>query len=133
MSALGVVGDYTVRRVIGDAAGASQNVGNSVVVDVITWGIFIAERDATTAGVFPEPGIDQADWMAYGNVFVPLREDIAGNNVRLPVWLRVDNRSMRKVNENHQDVVLVVHSVLRNVAIFHFWMAGRYLVSHGQR
>jgi len=132
-SGLGVFGDYTVRRVVGTLSVMSNNVADVAVMDQFAWGIYIAEKDAVLAGGTPEPLSDPADWFGFGTGAVSLAS-AGGVAATYPMLVyAVDTRAMRKVNENHQDVVFRIEAPAANVADVLLVLTGRLLVSHGQR
>ena len=132
-SGLGVFGDYTIRRVIGTFAGASRNIGDSLEIDVIHWAIYVAENDALAAIAFPDVGVDVADWLAFGTLFVGLSQQNAnaGSDNRPVMTTPLESRSMRKVNNNHQSPVLVVTASSGNTSSIRVMFFLRILVSHG--
>ena len=130
---LGVRGDFTLRRVHGVIATTSENNGQATTLDGFCWGIIVAGRDAVAAGAVPDPVSDASDWLAYGTGFVSLAS-AGGLDTNHPMTTHViDNKSMRKVNENNQDVILRMEALAGNVATISVHAAGRLLVSHGQR
>ena len=132
LNVLGVLGDYTVRRIHGKIWAASELGNEGLNHDGFFYGIGVIEDDAVAAGAFPDPRNDAFDWMAYGQVGVSLQG--AFSALIHPTTTEViDNKSMRKVNENHQSLVLVMDSFQTNQAIISVLTAGRFLVSHGQR
>ena len=131
-SVLGIAGDYTVRRIRGFLSAVSVNNGSSIVQNTISWGIYIAGKDAATASAFADPQSDPTDWMAFGTFGVELFEPGPVGTVRPWVNVEIDNKSMRKVNENHQVPVLMIMSNTGNVGNMQVNTAGRILVSHGR-
>ncbi len=132
LPAMGIHGDYTVRRIHGKIwavsdAGAEQNNPDGFV-----WGITVMGDDSVGGGTFPEPRLDAADWMAYGEVAVSLQGGFSAGVHPLSEAV-IDNKSMRKVNENHQALVLVMDALALNSNSISVSTAGRFLVSHGQR
>ena len=66
LAALGVLGDYTIRRVLGKI-GYVNNLGSeSASTDYFTWGVIVVSDDAVAAGAIPSPRLDNADWLAHG-------------------------------------------------------------------
>ncbi len=133
LSALGVIGDYTVRRNLGKIAATSENAGESNAIDGFGWGIRIADDDAVAAGALPEVVEDASNWLAFGQVFVSLASFGGSTSVHPLVIDLIDSKAMRKVNENHQSVVLSMQAVSGNQATISVHASGRLLVSHGQR
>ena len=132
LSALGVIGDYTVRRVLGRISAVSIAAAENNSVDFLTWGLYVAENDAIGIPAFPEPRVDPADWFGYGTVLVPLH-GVFSVGTHPPALEHFDTRAMRKINENHQGVVMVFESPPALEANINVNVVGRILVSHGRR
>ena len=131
---LGVIGDYTVRRLHMLIGSTSENNGEATTLDGYVWGVGVISQDAFNAGVFPDPKADAYDWLAFGGRYVPLSS--AGGLATNHPYVQeiVDNRSMRKVNENSQALVIILDNpAVNNVATISIRLMGRLLVSHGQR
>ena len=135
LSALGVVGDFTLRRLHMTLIAQSQAASESSSQDHYTWGVYVAGNDALAAGAtsLPDPESDAADWLAFGFVWASLESTGFSTGIHPIERAVVDNRSMRKVNENNQSLVLVVHVNSTNSGGVDLQAAGRFLVSHGQR
>ena len=128
----GVFGDYTVRRVLGKLFMASLNATESGAIDMVAWGLLIADRDAVAAGALPETVSDAADWFGFGQEGVSLQGSLTAGNHPMTVGV-TESRAMRKVNENNQDVVLRIEAHGSNIGSINMTSAGRILVSHGHR
>ncbi len=101
LSALGVVGDFTVRRFHMLIGGMSLNTTDISGLDSITYGVYVAGNDSVVGGTLADPASDPADWMVFGSLYVPLSSAGGLATTHPLVQHRVDNRSMRRVNENH--------------------------------
>ena len=132
MSALGVIGDYTVRRIRGSIAVQSALGVEDNAAQELTYGILVADVDAVAGAALPESDEDPADWMAYGVVFTSAMGSFSAGVHPLEV-VEIDNKAMRKVNENHQQLVMILDSHPANAGNLVVQTAGRFLVSHGRR
>ncbi len=132
-SGLGVFGDYTIRRIVGDIMGVSADATNSNETLLFAFGVYVGEHDAVVALAFPELQSDPADYMMFGNLMVPNTAMAGATGDNSSGQVHFDNHSMRRVNENHQDVVLLIQADASNADTASITVAGRYLVSHGQR
>ena len=134
MDALGVFGDYTVRRLHLVIGATSNNGAEASSFDHFTWGITVVNSDAAAAGFgsLPNPELDAADWMAFGTEMVSLQGAFSAGFHPLQT-IKVDNRSMRKVNENNQELVHIFRGGSANTGTIDVLTTGRMLVSHGQR
>ena len=129
---LGVIGDYTVRRVRGELTCQALVGVETNQAEQLTWGLFIAEADAVAASVVPEADNDAADWFGYGVVFMDAQGSFSAG-IHPSRFAVIDSKSMRKVNENHQRLVLVIDASGNNIGNVGVHTAGRFLVSHGRR
>ena len=132
LGALGVIGDYTIRRLVGVVSAISAFAAENSTMDRLVFGVIVMEDDALAAGVAPDPVSDAADWMAFGFLYVAMHGTFTAGNHPMSTFA-LDNRSMRKVNENHQSPVLVVEAPGNNISSIVFCTSGRMLVSHGRR
>ncbi len=133
LAGLGIFGDYTIRRILGWIAGSSRNVGESVELDKLVYAISIQDDDAVSASVEPNPVTDPSDWMQFGSLPIPLTITGASGSVHPMSVGAIDNKSMRKVNENHATPMFVVEAPSFNTGTVGWFMSLRFLVSHGQR
>ena len=133
LSALGIFGDYTVRRLLGMVWAVSESGTARNSLDRFAWGVIIASRDAVLGGATPDPLSDAADWFAFGEGAVSLAGTGASNTIHPTTTLTIDSKAMRKVNENNQDVILRLEAPAGNFANVNILTMGRMLVSHGQR
>ncbi len=132
LAALGVFGDYTVRRVLGKLFMVSTNATESSVLDHVAWGLIVSDKDAVAAGALPEPFTDAADWFGFGEAAVSIQGSFSAS-IHPVTEVLIESRAMRKVNENNQNVVLRVEADTANVVSISMVTVGRLLVSHGQR
>ena len=128
----GILGDYTVRRIRGVISATSALGSESNTTDYVAWGIGVLEADADIANVFPEPLTDPFDWFGYGHVMVSLQGGFTAA-IHPMTLIELDVRSMRKVNENHQVLVMVLEAPAGNTGNVVLNIVGRLLVSHGLR
>ncbi len=130
LSALGVFGDYTIRRVrwsLGLQELDAENTNGAF--QVVFWGMTVVSNDALASGVgaIPDPVSDPADWFGYGTA---MYQTLDTGKESVAREYQFDVRSMRKVNENGQTPVLVFSvNTGETVGLTH---AGRVLVSHGR-
>ena len=134
LSALGIFGDYTIRRVRWSLWLHNTDAESAVNYPLAVYlGMTIITSDAFASGVgaTPDPTDDAADWFAYhvAPYFVTSATQASGNTADLRVY-EWDERSMRRVNENSQVPVLVL-ALAPNETAQVAW-AGRMLVSHGR-
>ncbi len=132
LSALGVVGDYTIRRVharVGLQSLQTVSTANAVQVFV---GATVASNDALVVGLtaLPDPRVDAGDWFIYGTVSVS--ESTLGTDRPPMSELVIDSHAMRRVNENNQAPVLLVQAPAALSSDINFSVSGRMLVSHGR-
>jgi len=133
LSGLGIFGDYTVRRIRGAIAMTSFAAGASQAILGLAWGITILENDALALGALPEPINDPVDWMGYGTLYVGQTAPGTSVAIHPTESLVIDGKSMRKVNENHQSVVMILQWLSTTDETLRIEVSGRMLVSHGQR
>ena len=131
-SGLGIFGDYTIRRIVGSLAVTSDSVAEAESPMLLLYGVYIGEDDAIVAGAFPELDADPADWMMFGTVYLNSIGAFSAG-VHPVVERQFDNRSMRKVNENHQSPMFLITNPATTTEAVKVSVAGRFLVSHGQR
>ncbi len=131
-SGLGVFGDFTIRRIRGTLAVTSQSSVEGTVPQGLAWGIYVAELDAFTANALPEPVVDPVDWLGFGEVYAS-EHGIFAADVHVPTIVPIETKAMRKVNENHQAIVLVFQWLTSTDQTLSVVSSGRVLVSHGQR
>ncbi len=134
LQAIGIFGDFTVRRLLGKIWAISTRASEANSYDSFAYGVIVATNDAVAVGptALPTPRNDAADWMAFGEVAVPQTSTglVASSH---PLHTEViDNKSMRKVNENNQTLVLILSAEGAQDSIL-VQTQGRMLVSHGQR
>ena len=129
---LGVIGEYTIRRIVGKIAGISSSVGGSDSINLLTWGVYIGEDDAVAGGVFPEPLQDPVDWFLYGSMMVSNSRFDTGGGMAMTSEV-FDGRSMRKVNENHQTPIMRVENSSGSPDTVLVHTVGRTLYSIGRR
>ena len=133
LTALGVFGDFTIRRMrwtLGAIDADVESVADEITV--LHWGMTIVSLDAFNSGggALPDPRDDAADWFGYGTVMLAARTGGTGSPESM-IPLTEDGRAMRKVNENSHVVALVFSTdVGRTVKLS---AAGRMLVSHGRQ
>ena len=133
LTALGVVGDYTIRRVRWSLAVRNNDAETGADTPVPFYlGMTVATSDAFASGVgaLPSPEDDSADWFAYHAKHYFVGGTLTGRFEQYNQW-DLDERSMRKVNENSQMPVLVFAIPTGETASVAF--AGRILVSHGRQ
>jgi len=132
-AALGVFGDFTIRRLRWEMSATVATVEVTPEATPLWFGVTVVSSDAfnTGSGALPDPQLDSADWMAWGVMLVPTDPDAGGQVTDAFVYRTVDNRSMRKVNENSQVVALVFSAIAGFTIRVNF--AGRILVSHGRQ
>ncbi len=128
---LGVFGDYTIRRIRGVLVAQSLDTSEELTAQSLHVGIIVLEDDALAAGASPDVRTDAADWMFWGVVFMSAQGSFSAA-VHPLSQLVIDNKSMRKVNENHQSLVMVLEAGAANTSGIQVQTAGRFLVSHGR-
>ena len=129
---LGVFGNFTVRRIHMRIYTTSALGTETNVMEVLHYGVGIFENDAVVANVFPEVDADPFDWFVYGSIGVSLASAGLTAGVHPMQAENVDNKSMRKVNANHQQPALLVQSAAANAGNVTASVIGRMLVSHGR-
>jgi len=130
LASLGIVGDYTIRRVRWALAMRDEDVETNGLPRFLNWGMTVVSSDAFSSGVgaIPDPANDNADWWGYGSAGYFELE----TGFETPRYVyEYDVRSMRKVNENSQIPALVLSLAPGRVVSFSFF--GRILVSHGRQ
>jgi len=129
---LGILGDYTVRRIRGELGFVSQSALDSHSMASVWWGVTVVSNDALAVGAtaLPNPRVDSADWMLHGVAYVEENGIEGSTRGRMP---NLETKSMRKVNENNQSVVLVIDLDASVAADVNVYAAGRILVSHGRQ
>jgi len=128
LAALGVQGDYTLRRLLGSIAVTSAIGLESNGIDFLTWGVGIIEDDAVAAAAMPDVRTDPFPWLAFGHSYASLQGSFAADVHPLQVY-PVESKAMRKVNDNHQSIVMVVEADAQNEGNLVFQTSGRFLVS----
>ena len=130
LTALGVFGDYTVRRVRWSLYARDIDAESTDVAQVAAWGLVIVNIDAFNSGVgaLPDPLSDAADWFGHG--YVAYSSLLAAGRDTSRVY-ELDNRAMRRVNENSQVPIIVLAGIAGET--MHFAFGGRLLVSHGRQ
>ena len=133
LATLGVVGDFTIRRLRWEMSATVATVEAVPEATPLWFGVMVVSSDAfnSGSGALPSPRDDAGDWMAWGVMLVPTDPDAGGQVTDAFVYRTVDNRSMRKVNENSQVVAIVLECLLGFTVRVNY--AGRILVSHGRR
>jgi len=129
LTALGIFGDYTIRRTRFNLSLVLASVEATITPNYLWYGCSVQGADAvaTGGGALPNPLDDAADWYVWG--VVPFNDDpTAGSQEHFSV--EVDSRAMRRVNENSQRPVLSLF-LEAGVDVFAKF-AGRMLVSHGR-
>ena len=132
LESLGVAGDYTVRRLRGIIAATSAAGTETNSVDFLTWGAYVADVDAVNASAFAESDEDPADWFAFGHLMVPLQGAFSAAIHGMSQNV-IDNRAMRKVNENHQTIMLMIDASATNLGNLVVTTVGRMLISYGRQ
>ena len=132
LSALGVFGNYTIRRLVGYVTGQLVSVVELNEFDNIMWGCYVIEADALLASAEAEPNADANDWFAFGTFPIEGRSSGGNSAVHIMNTMTLDNHSMRKVNNNHQTPVMVIQASSLNTSSVRVQTAGRLLVSHGR-
>jgi len=133
LSALGVQGDYTIRRVRASLALWDTDIETTQRFVTVYWGMTIVSVDAEASGsgALADPRTDSADWFGYGTAMYPVVPTVSGApSAQGYRWFDIDVRSMRKVNENSQVAVMLLNMVAGENALYQ--VAGRMLVSHGR-
>ncbi len=130
LTALGIFGDYTVRRVLGKIWATSSNAAESGGIDIVTWGLLVADADAVAGAALPNPVTDAADWFGFGAIGVSMQGGFSAG-VHPLHEVPLESRAMRKVNENNQQVIVRLAAAAANVASVSVQMSGRFLVSRG--
>jgi len=133
LTALGVFGDYTVRRTRFElGARVASTEANQFLVS-LWYGCIVVGLDAfaSGSGAVADPQDDNADWFVYGVLQVPTFPGATGQVTDAFRQVSVDSRLMRKVNENNQ-VIALVFSTTTGVSV-QLNFAGRILVSHGRQ
>jgi len=132
LSDLGVVGDYTIRRVRWTLGLRNIDLTFTRRIVTVYWGMTVVGRDAfgSGSGAVGDPRQDANDWFGYGTVMYATDVTLVEPSVLLESR-DIDVRSMRKVNENNSLPVLVLSVVAGETALFN--IAGRLLVSHGRQ
>jgi len=131
--ALGIVGDYTIRRVRWRLAVNNADAEDAVnTANMLFAGMVVVSADAFASGVgaLPNPISDASPWWAYHTLPYFVGGTLTGRNEAYQHY-ELDERSMRKVNENSQVPALVFALITGGTANVTF--AGRILVSHGRR
>ncbi len=94
-----IAADSTIVRVRGRLSISSADVNPGGAFG--SFGAIVVNADAFVVGVtaVPDPISDEADWMIHGNWSIePTR--IGNTDISVaPVYLTIDNKSMRKMNE----------------------------------
>ena len=129
---LGVFGDFTIRRLHATLLTTSALGSETNVMDQVVYGAGVFEVDAITAGAFPDPLEDAFDWFAFGSVGVSLASAGLTAGVHPMQSEKIDSKSMRKVNANHQQPGMIVFSSAFNAGNITWTLGGRMLVSHGR-
>ena len=128
---LGIIGDYTIRRVRWSFWLHNIDAESTVNVPLAVYmGMTVISADAFGSGVgaSPDPLDDAADWWAYHVAPYFVTAAVATDaDRRVYEW---DERSMRRVNENSSVPALILSLAANETAQFAF--AGRMLVSHGR-
>ena len=132
LSSLGVIGDYTIRRLryeLSTLMATTETIPEGVP---LFYGVIVVNQDAfgSGAGALPSPSSDAADWMSWGVILTPADPNATGQVTDAMRFVTVDNRSMRKVNENSQVIALVLETLVGFTIRVNY--AGRLLVSHGR-
>ena len=134
LALLGIVGDYTIRRVRWHVGIHDTDAFTTVREVLVYWGMTVVSIDAFLAGPgsLPDPRTDSADWFGYG-VLTYITENLGNFFGWAPnrIAADLDVRSMRKVNENNEAIALVFSTVAGEQAEVAF--GGRLLVSHGRQ
>ncbi len=131
---IGVFGDYTVRRLHGMLWCVSDAAAEANNPDALVWGVGVMSTDAVAAGGTPDPLTDVYDWLAFGQVAVSRQGSFSVNKHPMTSAV-IESKSMRRVNENSQTLVLRIEALTgsANDSAISVRTAGRFLVSHGQR
>ena len=97
--------DATVVRIRGVLGVMQTGIGTQV-----TWtaGLIVCNTDqVATAGAMPNPASEDADWIwHYGQRNFCQRDAGGGLNNINPVYVTIDNKSMRKMKENEKTLAL---------------------------
>ncbi len=129
---LGVHGDYTIRRVRGKIFATSALGSETNVMESLGYGAGIFQSDAVAVTAFPEIFADPFDWFIYGIIGVSLASAGLTAGVHPLMTEVIDNKSMRKVNENHQEAGLIMESSAANAGNITITVSGRMLISYGR-
>ena len=134
-AALGIFGDYTIRRTLMSCILSSGAASSSIEHHGLVVACGILEDDAVAASVFPDPATDPYDWFLYDTLWVQQDTNSVGaTSVQARASRKdVGSKSMRKVNENHQQPMLILQALPGNTDAITVSVHGRVLVSHGQR
>jgi len=132
LAALGILGDFTVRRIRGRISMFTREAADTIGYDVMYYGVMIVSTDAAlTAGAVPDPETDSSSWMLWDTVLIPR---LVVNSPLVNVEQLLETKAMRKVNENNSTVILAIKADLGNDSLgVGFTFAGRLLVSHGRQ
>ncbi len=134
LSTLGVVGDYTIRRIRATLMLRNLNAVAGAPT-VVYWGVQVVTRDAFDAvpPVSSNPETDGADWLLYGTAFAPANGNGLVNSIHEVIQIELDSKAMRKVNENSQRVIFVMENPISSAPDIQYACSGRLLVSHGKQ
>jgi len=132
LAGMGIVGDYTIRRIRFTMGVQALLAVENTAAEALFWGITVVEDDAFAAAAVAEPEDDPADWMGYGTELASVQGSFSASTHPLTL-VKQDVKSMRKVNENHQRVVMVLEASGVNNGNIQVQVAGRMLVSQGVR
>ena len=132
LASLGVVGDYTIRRVRWTLGLWDTDAEVTLRMVTVYWGMTVVSDDAVASGsgAMADPRVDSADWFGYGTPMYSVAP-AGADSPDQPRLYEYDVRSMRKVNENNQVPVLRLSMIAGETALYQ--VAGRVLVSHGRR
>ncbi len=99
--------------------------------NTITTGIILMGTDAFTAGgvSLPDPAEDHADWIFWdARTLVASRDISSVDEMPSNGFLEIRNRSMRKMRENRQTLVLISRASLLQSTSIQVFVSGRSLV-----
>ncbi len=94
-------------------------------------GIILMGEDAFTVGgtSLPDPASDHADWMFWDNRTLSSSRDVTDIDEQVQgSLLRINNRSMRKMRENHQVLAMIFRATVLQPTTVQVFIGGRTLI-----